>query len=70
MEIKEENIIWPFSIVNSDGTLFRSSLVFSNAAEFRNTSATEREAMQQERYNAHWEYLRNLPAEEIPSEEE
>lgn len=70
MEIKEETIIWPFSIVNPDGTLFRDSLTFSTAAEFRATSAAEREAMQQERYDNWLEAVNNPPEEEIPLEEE
>lgn len=70
MDIKEETIIWPFSIENPDGTLFRDALTFSTATEFRNTSATEREAMQQERYINHLEAINNPPEEEILLEEE
>lgn len=50
MDIQEEQIVWPFFVINPDGSEFRDALVFQNAEEFRNTSQSEREEMQNERY--------------------
>lgn len=61
---EEEQISWPFKVLDEDGNIvFRDALIFANATEFRNTSQSEREVMQQERYD-NWQAAIEAGAED------